>query len=51
MKKRTVRQVGYLQGLYRDARPTEHKKIVPYSVKYLKRMAVLQMVVCWVEAG
>jgi len=26
MKKRIVRQVGYLQGLYRDARSTEYKK-------------------------
>jgi hypothetical protein len=25
MKKRTVRQVGHLQELYRDARPTKHK--------------------------
>jgi len=25
MKKGTVRQVGYLQRLYRDARSTEHK--------------------------
>jgi len=24
-RKRTVRQVGYLRGLYRDARSTEHK--------------------------
>jgi len=33
MKKRIVRQVGYLQGLNRDARSTEHKIIY----KHLKR--------------
>jgi len=26
-----VRQVGYLQGLYRDARSTEHK-MLPYNL-------------------
>jgi len=38
MKKRTVRQVGYLQGLNRDARSTENKNIALNSLKSITTM-------------
>jgi len=37
-----VRQVGYLQRLYRDARSTEHKTSSPYlTFKYIYSFTIV----------
>jgi len=43
-EKRIVRQVGYLQELKRDARPTKHKKlyIILYFITFLFKYFLLK---------
>jgi hypothetical protein len=39
--KKIVRQVGYLQGVYRDARSTKHKKST--LIQYVSDLDMLKM--------
>jgi hypothetical protein len=48
-KEGIVRQVGYLQRLYRDVQPTEHKNSYSSFVKPLNRELMPNAVACCPE--